>query len=150
VISLATKNWEEVGTVWFTRYSCSLLPTSLFKCYQLIIRNAQRYWNEVEQGVLRNGKAIAVKKLSEMQIEDTQFHNEVTYLIGLKHQNIVQLVGYCAESRWEATQVSGKYVMAEIRKRLLCFEYVNNKSLDKYLSGMITSLFVSYCIFVNI
>lgn len=81
-----------------------------------------------------------MKKLSEMHLEDAQFHNEVTYLIGLKHQNIVQLVGYCAESRWEATQVRGKYVMAEIRKRLLCFEYVNNKSLEKYISGMIMSL----------
>ncbi|KAF8711146.1 hypothetical protein HU200_029154 [Digitaria exilis] len=89
----------------------------------------------VYKGVLQNGKAIAVKKLSEMHLEDAQFHNEVTYLIGLKHQNIVQLVGYCAESRWEATQVRGKYVMAEIRKRLLCFEYVNNKSLEKYISA---------------
>jgi len=77
-----------------------------------------------------------VKKLSEMQLEDGPFQNEVIYLIGLKHKNIVKLVGYCAESRWEATQLSGKYVMAEIRKRLLCFEYLNNKSLDKHLSGM--------------
>uniref|UniRef100_A0A0A8ZGH5 Protein kinase domain-containing protein n=1 Tax=Arundo donax TaxID=35708 RepID=A0A0A8ZGH5_ARUDO len=70
-----------------------------------------------------------------MHLEDAQFQNEVTYLIGLKHKNIVQLVGYCAESRWEAAQLSGKYIMAEIRKRLLCFEYLNNKSLDKHLSA---------------
>ncbi|XP_021317102.1 uncharacterized protein LOC8079731 isoform X2 [Sorghum bicolor] len=88
----------------------------------------------VYKGILQNGKAIAVKKLSEMQLEDGPFQNEVIYLIGLKHKNIVKLVGYCAESRWEATQVSGKYVMAEIRKRLLCFEYLNKKSLDKHLS----------------
>ncbi|KAM0839647.1 hypothetical protein ACQ4PT_060178 [Festuca glaucescens] len=87
----------------------------------------------VYKGILQNGKMIAVKKLFEIQLEDDQFHNEVTYLIGCKHQNVVELVGYCAESRWEATPVSGKYVMAEIRKRLLCFEYLPNKSLDKYL-----------------
>ncbi|XP_062182021.1 protein PSK SIMULATOR 1-like [Phragmites australis] len=89
----------------------------------------------VYKGVLRNGKTIAVKKLSEIHLDDAQFQREVTYLIGLKHQNIVQLVGYCAESRWEATPVNGNYVMAEIRKRLLCFEYLNNKSLDKHLSA---------------
>ncbi|RLM57948.1 hypothetical protein C2845_PM18G00550 [Panicum miliaceum] len=60
----------------------------------------------VYKGVLRNGKAIAVKKLSDMHLEDDQFQNdEVTYLIGPRHQNIVQLVGYCAESRWEATKL---------------------------------------------
>jgi interleukin-1 receptor-associated kinase 1 len=91
-----------------------------------------------QQGILQNGKIIAVKKLFEINLEDDQFHHEVTYLIGVKHQNIVQLVGYCAESRWEATQVSGKYVMAETRKRLLCFEYLQNNSLDKHLSGMLS------------
>ena len=48
-----------------------------------------------EQGILRNGKTIAVKKLSEAHLDDDRFHNEVTYLIGLKLENIVQLIGYC-------------------------------------------------------
>ncbi|CAO2153012.1 unnamed protein product, partial [Urochloa humidicola] len=89
----------------------------------------------VYKGILQNGKTIAVKKLSEMHLDDNRFHNEVTYLIGAKHKNIVELIGYCAESRWEATQVTGKYVMAEIRHRLICFEYINNKSLDEYISA---------------
>lgn len=91
---------------------------------------------ESQQGILQNGMTIAVKKLYEMHLDDDRFHNEVTYLIGANHPNIVQLLGYCAESRWEATRLSGnKYVMAEIRHRLICFEYVNNKSLDEYISG---------------
>lgn len=90
----------------------------------------------VYKGLLRNGKAaIAVKKLYDTHLEDGQFQNEVTYLIGLRHRNIVRLVGYCAESRWEATKVGNRYVMAEVRKRLLCFEYMNNKSLNKHLSA---------------
>ncbi|KAJ1274648.1 hypothetical protein BS78_05G077900 [Paspalum vaginatum] len=88
----------------------------------------------VYKGLLRNRKTIAVKKLSGMHLDDDQFHNEVTYLIGLKHENIVQLIGYCAESRWDAIEVDDKYVMGEIRHRLICFEYVSNRSLDKYLS----------------
>ncbi|XP_044389606.1 uncharacterized protein [Triticum aestivum] len=90
---------------------------------------------KVGQGILQNGKMIAVKKLFDIQVEDDQFQNEVTYLIGVKHQNVVQLVGYCAESRWEAAQVGGRYVMAEIRSRLLCFEYLNNNSLAKHISA---------------
>lgn len=30
--------------------------------------------------------------------------------------------------------------MGEVRKRLLCFEYINNRSLDKHLSGMTLKL----------
>ncbi|OEL12651.1 hypothetical protein BAE44_0026331 [Dichanthelium oligosanthes] len=60
--------------------------------------------------------------------------------MGMKHQNIVQLVGYCAESRWEAIKLpSGKkHIMAELPTRLICFEYLCNDSLDKYFSSTIT------------
>jgi interleukin-1 receptor-associated kinase 1 len=102
------------------------------------------------QGVLPNGKTIAVKKLSEItNLDDDQFQKEVTNLFGLKHKNIVQLVGYCAESWWEATETSGKYVMAEVRKRLICFEYINNKSLDKHLPGK-TSKFTNTIVYCNL
>lgn len=90
------------------------------------------------KGVLRSEKIIAVKKLFEIHLmEDDQFQNEVSYLMGIRHQNVVQLVGYCAESRWEATMLpSGKYVMAQIPTRLLCFEYMCNSSLDNHVTGM--------------
>ncbi|XP_044433527.1 uncharacterized protein [Triticum aestivum] len=91
----------------------------------------------VYKGVLRTGKIIAVKKLFEMRLKEETFQNEVSYLMGIKHQNIVQLKGYCAESRWEAIERpsgSGKHVFAEIPKRLLCFEYISNKSLKKHIS----------------
>uniref|UniRef100_A0A453T9V9 Protein kinase domain-containing protein n=1 Tax=Aegilops tauschii subsp. strangulata TaxID=200361 RepID=A0A453T9V9_AEGTS len=52
-----------------------------------------------------------------------------------RHQNIVQFIGYCAESTFELMkQPNGNFIWAEIPKRLLCFEYVCNKSLDKYIS----------------
>ncbi|XP_044432489.1 putative receptor-like protein kinase At4g00960 [Triticum aestivum] len=91
----------------------------------------------VYKGVLRSGKIIAVKKLFEMRLKEETFHNEVSNLMGIKHQNVVQFIGYCAESRWEAIETpsgSGKHVLAEIPKRLLCFEYISNKSLEKHIS----------------
>uniref|UniRef100_A0ACD5UK17 Uncharacterized protein n=4 Tax=Avena sativa TaxID=4498 RepID=A0ACD5UK17_AVESA len=91
----------------------------------------------VYKGVLQSGKIIAVKKLFELRLKEETFQNEVSYLMGIKHQNVVQFVGYCAESRWEAIEIpsgSGKHIFAEIPKRLLCFEYVSNKSLDRHIS----------------
>uniref|UniRef100_A0ACD5UJ61 Uncharacterized protein n=1 Tax=Avena sativa TaxID=4498 RepID=A0ACD5UJ61_AVESA len=91
----------------------------------------------VYKGVLRSGKIIAVKKLFEICLKKETFQNEARYLMGIRHQNVVQFLGYCAESRWEAIEKptgSGKHILAEIPKRLLCFEYVSNKSLAKYIS----------------
>ena len=142
---------RELGRVWSslqgvsTHASLSICLSSIsFICYNIYI------YKGMIQGVLPNGKTIAVKKLSEItNLDVDQFQKEVTNLFELKHKNIVQLVGYCAESRWEATETSGKYVMAEVRKRLICFEYVNNKSLDKHLPGK-TSKFTNTIVYCNL
>lgn len=100
----------------------------------------------VYKGILRSGKSIAVKKLFDLHVlEDNKFQREVSYLMGIKHRNVVQFVGYCAESSWEAIKLegSGNYIFAEIPKRLLCFEHVPNKSLDKYISGHDLTFIVS-------
>uniref|UniRef100_A0ACD5UJ79 Uncharacterized protein n=1 Tax=Avena sativa TaxID=4498 RepID=A0ACD5UJ79_AVESA len=90
----------------------------------------------VYKGVLRSGKIIAVKKILDIHlVDDRIFQKEVSSLMEIKHQHVVQLIGYCAESSWEnIKQPSGDFIWAEIPKRLLCFEYVCNQSLDKYIS----------------
>ncbi|CAL4984847.1 unnamed protein product [Urochloa decumbens] len=95
-------------------------------------------FGQVYRGNLKDGKVIAVKKLNDRihQVQNyNQFQNEVTNLVGFRHQNVVQLVGYCVESRYEVTQLScGKYVMAQLTTILFCFEYLSNGSLDNYIS----------------
>ncbi|KAF7028044.1 hypothetical protein CFC21_040022 [Triticum aestivum] len=94
----------------------------------------------VYKGVLPSGKIIAVKKLFQTHLmDDKKFQNELSSLMGIKHQNVVQLIGYCAETSFEMVnlQGSGKHIMDEIPKRLLCFEYVGNRSLHDYISGKI-------------
>jgi len=91
----------------------------------------------VYKGVLQSGKIIAVKKLNGIHVDDRMFQNEVSYLMAMKHQNIVKFVGYCAESISEFVEKpsgSGKYILAEMPTRLLCLEYVSNQSLDKHIS----------------
>ncbi|XP_037441871.1 receptor-like cytoplasmic kinase 176 [Triticum dicoccoides] len=51
-----------------------------------------------------------------------------------QHQNIVRLVGYCHEIRHKCVEHNGKYVLAMVEDRALCFEYLEGGSLDEYLS----------------
>ena len=89
------------------------------------------------QGVLKDG-LVAVKKLhSAHAIEDEPFHREVDCLMNIRHHNIVLFVGYCAETHEEVLHQKGKYIFAEKRERLLCFEYLHNGSLHKHITGMI-------------
>jgi len=91
------------------------------------------------KGILRSGKAIAVKKIFDTHLlgNDNQVKNEILCLTEVRHQNIVQLVGYCLETKSEVMEYSGKHVVAQRRACLLCFEFLCNGSLDKHLSGML-------------
>lgn len=90
------------------------------------------------KGMLRSGKVIAVKKIFDMHLlDDNKYQRELKSLMGIVHQNVVQLVGYCVESKWGRAQSSQRHIMAETRTRLLCFEYLGNGSLDKYIASMI-------------
>jgi len=91
------------------------------------------------KGVLRSGKTIAVKNIFDKHLLDNgnRFENEIICLTEVRHQNIVQLVGYCLETKSEVMEYSGKHVVAQRRACLLCFEFLCNGSLDKHLSGML-------------
>jgi serine/threonine protein kinase len=92
---------------------------------------------KLEQGVLRNGETIAVKRIvsSLMPGQQKQFESEVYHLMMLKHPNIVRCVGYCYEIQNACLEYNGRYVFAETAERLLCMEYMPKGSLDTYLSG---------------
>ena len=102
------------------------------------------------KGVLQSGKVIAVKKIFDRHLlgldsnnNNKQSENEITCLMGVRHQNVVQLVGYCAQTRLEVMKLPSArgehvdHVMVEIRACLLCFEFHCKGSLDKHVSGML-------------
>lgn len=78
-------------------------------------------------------KMVAVKKLSQTMHEH-KFHKEVECIMKAKHKNIVRLLGYCSDTQGRIEDYEGKFVMADVRNWLLCFEYVPNGSLDEYIA----------------
>ncbi|PUZ46710.1 hypothetical protein GQ55_7G104100 [Panicum hallii var. hallii] len=81
----------------------------------------------------RSGK-VAVKKLSKTdEVSEGQFKDELKCLIRVKHKNIVRLLGYCWETQEKVVKFNGMYVLADVRRRFLCFEYVPNGSLHDYI-----------------
>ncbi|XBI88811.1 hypothetical protein VPH35_026727 [Triticum aestivum] len=76
---------------------------------------------------------VAVKRLSR-NMHESKFHKEVECLMKAKHKNIVRFLGYCSDTQGKIMVYEGKMVMADIRNWLLCFEYVPNSSLDKYIT----------------
>lgn len=92
-------------------------------------------YGAVYKGVHKHGERIAVKLLHHMPgQDDEQFEKEYSNLASLEHKNIVQLVGYCNETRREYVEYNRKMVLAEETRRALCFEYMSNGSLDNFLS----------------
>jgi len=71
------------------------------------------------------------------EIDDVKFQHEFENLMRLEHHNIVRLVAYCYETQHQPMQYMGRTFFAERTYRALCFEYMQNGSLEKHLSGMI-------------
>ncbi|XP_048554524.1 cysteine-rich receptor-like protein kinase 26 isoform X1 [Triticum urartu] len=86
----------------------------------------------VYKGMVGN-EIVAVKRLSR-NMHESKFHKEVECLMKAKHKNIVRFLGYCSDTQGKIMDYEGKMVMADIRNWLLCFEYVPNGSLDKYIT----------------
>ncbi|KAK9907104.1 hypothetical protein M0R45_002416 [Rubus argutus] len=74
----------------------------------------------VFKGTLNDGRVIAVKQLSAASHQGkNQFVTEIATISAVQHHNLVTLYGFCIEGV----------------KRLLVYEYLENKSLDQALFG---------------
>ncbi|XP_060192882.1 cold-responsive protein kinase 1-like isoform X1 [Lycium barbarum] len=79
----------------------------------------------VYKGTLKNGKEIAVKTLAaESRQGLREFLNEIETISNVRHPNLVEIVGCCADGN----------------NRILVYEYLENRSLDRALFGSRTSI----------
>ncbi|KAM0869277.1 hypothetical protein ACQ4PT_040785 [Festuca glaucescens] len=96
----------------------------------------------VYKGVLQNGE-VAVKRLKNNQtIDEKLFRREVNSLLNVNHKNIVRFLGFCSNTEHKAIKCDGskEYIYAEDRERILCFEYIDHGSLDKYVADELRGL----------
>ncbi|VAH56838.1 unnamed protein product [Triticum turgidum subsp. durum] len=100
-----------------------------------------RGFGTVYKGVLRNGN-VAVKMMNSHSIDEKPFRREVNSLMKVNHINTVRFLGFCSNTEHKAIQISGseEYIFAEIRQRLLCFEYISNGGLDKHITDELRGL----------
>ncbi|XP_057824052.1 cold-responsive protein kinase 1 [Cryptomeria japonica] len=78
-------------------------------------------FGQVYKGTLKNGKIVAVKKLTLNQSARAiaEFESEVKLVSNVHHRNLVRLLGCCKQGP----------------ERLLVYEYMSNTSLDRILFG---------------
>jgi len=83
------------------------------------IRLGEGGFGTVYKGVLPDREVVAVKRLEGVSQGHDQFWAEVSMIGRVHHMNLVRMFGFCAEGN----------------HRLLVYEYVENGSLDKYLTA---------------
>nr|ABK94423.1 unknown [Populus trichocarpa] len=76
-------------------------------------------YGRVYYGVLKSEQAAAIKKLDASKQPDDEFLAQVSMVSRLKHENFVQLLGYCVDGG----------------SRVLAYEFASNGSLHDILHG---------------
>jgi molybdenum cofactor biosynthesis enzyme MoaA len=82
----------------------------------------------IQQGALPDGQEIAVKRLSQGSSQGIEeLKSELVLVAKLQHRNVVRLVSVCLEEH----------------EKLIIYEYMPNRSLEKILFGKYQELFSS-------
>ncbi|XP_058073038.1 cysteine-rich receptor-like protein kinase 34 [Magnolia sinica] len=115
-------NGEYIPEVPLFSFSSILAATDNFS---LAIKFGEGGFGPVYKGKLPTGKEIAVKALSKSSGQGLEeYRNEVELIAKLQHKNLVKLLVWCIHEE----------------EKILIYEYMPNKSLDKLLFGIAQGL----------
>jgi hypothetical protein len=106
----------EMITNHFRRYTYRELVTTTRKFKDELGRAASSI---VYKGVLQDNRAVAVKKLEDINQGEEEFQHELSVISRINHMNLVRVWGFCSDGP----------------HRILVSEYIENGSLDKTLFG---------------
>ncbi|XP_047074259.1 putative receptor protein kinase ZmPK1 [Lolium rigidum] len=104
----------EMITNHFRRYTYKELQRATGKFKDMIGRGASGL---VYKGVLKDNRAVAVKRLADINQGEEEFQHELSVIARIYHMNMVRVWGFCSDGP----------------HRILVLEYVENGSLDKNL-----------------
>ncbi|CAM0885762.1 unnamed protein product [Alopecurus aequalis] len=87
---------------------------------------------------------VAVKRInvSTYTIDDQSFQREIGSLMKINHPNVVRFLGFCSNTCQKLVKKdgTGEMILANVKERLLCFEYISNGSLDNYINDELRGL----------
>jgi len=63
------------------------------------------------------------------------FQAEVETVARFRHENIIQLAGYCYETEQTILPHKGRFVIADSIHSAICFEYLQNGSIERHILG---------------
>ncbi|XP_008659850.2 G-type lectin S-receptor-like serine/threonine-protein kinase B120 isoform X4 [Zea mays] len=107
--------WDQNPELSCTSFAELKAATNSFHEANLL---GQGGFGKVYKGTLEDGREVAVKRLSNGSEQGKeQLRNELVLIASLQHKNLVRLLGCCIHED----------------EKLLIYEYLPNKSLDKFL-----------------
>uniref|UniRef100_A0A453Q989 non-specific serine/threonine protein kinase n=1 Tax=Aegilops tauschii subsp. strangulata TaxID=200361 RepID=A0A453Q989_AEGTS len=85
---------------------------------------------------------VDLGRFTRLRDDDKLFDREFNSLRKVNHRNVVRFLGFCSNTYQTSIQEAGSegINLANVRERLLCFEYISNGSLDKHITDELRGL----------